>query len=629
MKAANAAKMKRMISKKSHSWWWDSHISPKNSKWLAENLEEMDRSVKEMLKLIEADGDSFAKKAEMYYQKRPELVSHVEDFYRMYRALAERYDNVTGELRKNLQPDLNSQGSGSGSDYGSEPLSPLLPSFDCTPEFKPAVAKPGHRATGFKFVLDSGGSSDKSKKGSDDSSSSSSESDSDDSKDLNGDGDGISSGLHQRILELENELCIVKEKLSEHEKCGELVNGHADLSSKISVLENELIIANGKIRFSEEEIFSLQQQLKEKNLSSEAMSAELGYENMVISKLETRVLDLESEVRDSKHETEDLKGVISASNLTIEQYKTLLADASEKFLQEKSHLDADILNLEGVIKELKEEIERISQEKLQLVTSTLEQQHLIEELKSAAALSKNFLQEKSHFEADTLKLEVVIKDLKEDIKRISKEKSQLEACILEQQHLIEELKATAEVSADKFSREKSSLKAEIFALSQSNAFLEAKLIQVETEKVEACTERDGQIAELNVSVEALKQKVANMLLEKDELGVRIISLNDDIRCRDDRVRQMDEHLHQLHLEHVKLLKEIEEARKAGTQLKERVRELEEEVEKQRVALSDGAEGKREAIRQLCFSLEHYRDGYHHLRQVLQGHGKRPPTVMAI
>lgn len=45
-----------------------------------------------MLKLIEEDGDSFAKKAEMYYQKRPELISHVEEFYRMYRSLAERYD---------------------------------------------------------------------------------------------------------------------------------------------------------------------------------------------------------------------------------------------------------------------------------------------------------------------------------------------------------------------------------------------------------------------------------------------------------------------------------------------------------------------------------------------------------
>lgn len=32
-------KMKRTASKKSHSWWWDSHVSPKNSKWLQENLE--------------------------------------------------------------------------------------------------------------------------------------------------------------------------------------------------------------------------------------------------------------------------------------------------------------------------------------------------------------------------------------------------------------------------------------------------------------------------------------------------------------------------------------------------------------------------------------------------------------
>ncbi|KAI7751211.1 hypothetical protein M8C21_021280 [Ambrosia artemisiifolia] len=29
----------RLESRNKRSWWWDSHISPKNSKWLAENLE--------------------------------------------------------------------------------------------------------------------------------------------------------------------------------------------------------------------------------------------------------------------------------------------------------------------------------------------------------------------------------------------------------------------------------------------------------------------------------------------------------------------------------------------------------------------------------------------------------------
>ncbi|KAM0044641.1 putative protein Networked (NET), actin-binding (NAB) [Helianthus debilis subsp. tardiflorus] len=62
-------------------------------------INEMDRSVKRMLKLIEDEGDSFAKKAEIYIQKRPELISQVENFYRMFRTLAERYDDATCELR--------------------------------------------------------------------------------------------------------------------------------------------------------------------------------------------------------------------------------------------------------------------------------------------------------------------------------------------------------------------------------------------------------------------------------------------------------------------------------------------------------------------------------------------------
>ncbi|KAG7992006.1 hypothetical protein I3843_02G106700 [Carya illinoinensis] len=85
-------------SRRLYSWWWDSHISPKNSKWLQENLTEMDAKVKAMIKLIEEDADSFARRAEMYYKKRPELMKLVEEFYRAYRALAERYNNATVEL---------------------------------------------------------------------------------------------------------------------------------------------------------------------------------------------------------------------------------------------------------------------------------------------------------------------------------------------------------------------------------------------------------------------------------------------------------------------------------------------------------------------------------------------------
>ncbi|KAJ9187722.1 hypothetical protein P3X46_003146 [Hevea brasiliensis] len=60
-------------------------------------MSELDRKTKTMLKLIEDDADSFAQLAEMYYKKRPELISMVEDFYRTHRSLAERYDQLKSD----------------------------------------------------------------------------------------------------------------------------------------------------------------------------------------------------------------------------------------------------------------------------------------------------------------------------------------------------------------------------------------------------------------------------------------------------------------------------------------------------------------------------------------------------
>ncbi|RWW07961.1 hypothetical protein GW17_00028627 [Ensete ventricosum] len=47
-----------------------------------------------MLNLIEEEADSFAKRAEMYYKRRPQLVDMIEDFYRAHRSLAEQYDQL-------------------------------------------------------------------------------------------------------------------------------------------------------------------------------------------------------------------------------------------------------------------------------------------------------------------------------------------------------------------------------------------------------------------------------------------------------------------------------------------------------------------------------------------------------
>ncbi|XP_030528445.1 protein NETWORKED 2A-like [Rhodamnia argentea] len=91
--------MLQRAASNAYSWWWASHIRTKQSKWLEQSLQDIEDKVQSTLKIIDGDGDSFAKRAEMYYKQRPELKTLVEDTYRAYRALAERYDLLSRELQ--------------------------------------------------------------------------------------------------------------------------------------------------------------------------------------------------------------------------------------------------------------------------------------------------------------------------------------------------------------------------------------------------------------------------------------------------------------------------------------------------------------------------------------------------
>lgn len=80
------------------SWWWDSHNRPHHSQWLEATLSDLDEKTKLMLNIIEEDGDSFARRAEMFFKRKPELITRLEDFYKSYRSLAENYDQLRSEL---------------------------------------------------------------------------------------------------------------------------------------------------------------------------------------------------------------------------------------------------------------------------------------------------------------------------------------------------------------------------------------------------------------------------------------------------------------------------------------------------------------------------------------------------
>ncbi|XP_058781233.1 protein NETWORKED 2A-like [Vicia villosa] len=91
--------MLRRAATNAYSWWWASHIRTKQSKWLEQSLQDMEEIVAETLKIIDDSGDSFAQRAEMYYRKRPELINFVEEAFRAYRSLAEKYDHLSKELQ--------------------------------------------------------------------------------------------------------------------------------------------------------------------------------------------------------------------------------------------------------------------------------------------------------------------------------------------------------------------------------------------------------------------------------------------------------------------------------------------------------------------------------------------------
>ncbi|KAL2957257.1 hypothetical protein AAZX31_18G135200 [Glycine max] len=91
--------MLQRIASNAYSWWWASHIRTKQSKWMEQNLQDMEEKVHTVLKLLEEEGDSFAKRAEMYYKRRLELINFVEESFRAYHSLADRYDHISTELQ--------------------------------------------------------------------------------------------------------------------------------------------------------------------------------------------------------------------------------------------------------------------------------------------------------------------------------------------------------------------------------------------------------------------------------------------------------------------------------------------------------------------------------------------------
>lgn len=610
----------RTESKKSNSRW-DSHVSSKNSKWLQENLEEMDQHIKRMLKLVEEDADSFAKKADLYFKKRPELISLVEEFYRMYRLLAERYDHVTGELRKSIPSDLQSQGSGT-SDVGSE-LPWTMPSPD-----QRSSRKSGPRAAGFDIFLGSG-SDLNSKEGDETSTTLDSDSDSDDSSVNNYSStrtNGEEQGLRRRVIEQEGELRELKEKLRVQQQ--EISEGfkksnyeNSVVYSKITAYEEELRVTREKIRLYEKEIAHLTVELQ-RYKSAEDSNNRLSESGLKGN--DSRVFDSSTAGEPNKVRELQESSDVSEANVSDPLHRIQTLEQELRVTQRK-------------LQESKEEVASLRQE---LTSKCNSVQKLQDQLKSAekeVSVWKNRLDKEKK---EVLKLQ----------DRIARYKANL----ADRDQEIRGLKEAMSNANKSLSEENERLQAQMTRMTKERAYLEDNLkeldlrcqsLEEEVRRVRAAkdemavifeaqikqlmadiAERDNNIKELSSRLEELKLKYEMLVAVKDDLNARIAALAVEMSSKDDQIAQTSNQLHQLQTEQDELVARAEAACELANEQSSRVKELEAETERKQEIIIEGAEGKREAIRQLCLSLEYYRSEYHQLRQAVTAH--RRPAVTA-
>ncbi|XP_026432264.1 protein NETWORKED 4A-like [Papaver somniferum] len=235
-------------------------------------------------------------------------------------------------------------------------------------------------------------------------------------------------------------------------------------------------------------------------------------------------------------------------------------------------------------------------------------------LKVIEAQATELKVENRMLEMDACKRGIEIRDLKLAISdanlRFINENAQLHKVILalEQGHVdLETTLKTSEMRVHKLVEEYKKLEGEYieFRVLQRN-----RAEEMDKYLIAKIVERGNWVDENLLE----KANFDAMRVEINELNAKVSSSATDLETRDEKICQMEEHLDRLHMEHVELISRCEAATKYAAELKKKLSQMERQVEWQRGMIIEGEEKKREAIRQLSFSLEHFKNRYYEFRE---------------
>ncbi|KAF8118812.1 hypothetical protein N665_0002s0121 [Sinapis alba] len=209
--------------------------------------------------------------------------------------------------------------------------------------------------------------------------------------------------------------------------------------------------------------------------------------------------------------------------------------------------------------------------------------------------------------------------------------------VVDELHLSKECLAAADAEISKlnlnFSAEKTKLESDVSSLLEKQTFMEDQIKHLGAENMEMRSKevkleaevntlktdmalRDERIEALNKDFDKHKLRYDMLMAEKDGVCAEVDNLKAEMRSRDIQIKQMEEQLNQLVYRQTELVSESGNAKNSVQELRAMVEELEKQAEMQRNAISEGEEEKREAIRQLCYSLDHYKSGYRQLLRFL-------------
>lgn len=198
----------------------------------------------------------------------------------------------------------------------------------------------------------------------------------------------------------------------------------------------------------------------------------------------------------------------------------------------------------------------------------------------------------------SLILQRQILDLEAKLELKESRVEKLEKELLDRDSEIEKLKAN-------FALQKQQLESSVSMLSES---LQKRCESFEAEKLEML--RNQESLKDNIEQVKVELRVKNALVDTMNKDGDKLKLNYEMKLqtRDDHIECIEQNLKELRCEN-------DGAKKVIGEMKSRMNELEKEVGMQKNEIREISEEKREAIRQLCFSVDHFRSVYQEMRDL--------------